>query len=96
LRSHLVQLLLEENRIENSGALHLSKLLTAEQMAILEDLPSPCADLTSIIGAHRACAKAFLPRARRLARELSIPWQDRFEEATLRNLREELGFSLSD
>jgi len=94
LRSSLIQLFLEENGIRNAGALHLKRLLSAEQMDILEKLPSVNAERESVMQASVNCARIFLPRAKQLAQKLSLPWPESFEAATLRHLKRELGIQL--
>jgi hypothetical protein len=94
LRSSLIELFLEENGIHGAGALHLKRLLTREQMDILEKLPGVKADRESVVEASVNCARIFLPRAKRLAQKLSVPWPESFEAATLRHLNRELGIQL--
>ncbi len=92
LRDHLASLLVEETAIPDpGGALHLSRLLSADQMQVLTSLPFPKPERTSIIEAHLATARAFMPRARSMAARLDIPWPQPFEEATLRHLRRVFG-----
>lgn len=90
LRSSLIQLFLEENGIRNAGALHLKRLLNAEQIDILEKMTGVNAERESVIEASVSCARTFLPRAKRLAQKLSVPWPESFEAATLRHLNREL------
>ena len=94
LRSSLIQLFLEENGIHDAGALHLKRLLTAEQINILEKMPGVNANRESVIEASVNCARIFLPRAKQLAQKLSVPWPESFEAATLRHLNKELGIRL--
>jgi len=94
LRRSLIQLFLEENGIRNAGALHLKRLLSAEQMDILEKLPGVNAERESVLQASVNCARIFLPRAKQLAQKLSLPWPESFEAATLRHLNRELGIQL--
>lgn len=94
LRSSLIQLFLEENGIRGAGALHLKRLLTREQMDILEKMPGVDANRQSVIEASVKCARVFLPRAKKLAEKLSVPWPEAFEAATLRYLNKELGIQL--
>jgi Nucleotidyltransferase domain len=92
LRDHLSSLLVEETGIPDpGGALHLSRLLSADQMQVLLSLPFPEPERTSIIEAHLATARAFMPRARAMATKLDIPWPQSFEDATLRNLQRQFG-----
>jgi predicted nucleotidyltransferase len=92
LRDHLSSLMVEETAIPDpGGALHLSRLLSPDQMQVLTGLPFPRPERTAIIEAHLATARAFMPRARALAAKLDIPWPQTFEEATLRHLRRRFG-----
>jgi hypothetical protein len=92
LRDHLSSLLVEETGIPDpGGALHLSRLLSADQMQVLLSLPFPEPERKSIIEAHLATARAFMPRARAMAQKLDIPWPQPFEDATLRNLQRQFG-----
>ncbi|MGO9453465.1 MAG: nucleotidyltransferase domain-containing protein [Candidatus Binataceae bacterium] len=94
LRTSLIQLFLEENGIRDAAALHLKRLLTAEQLDVLEKMPGVKADRESVIEASLNCARIFLPRAKQLAHKLSVPWPASFEAATLRHLNKELGIQL--
>jgi predicted nucleotidyltransferase len=94
LRSSLIQLFLEENGIRDAGALHLKRLLTAEQMDILDRMPGVNASRQSILDASVDCARIFLPRAKELARKRNVAWPESFEAATLRHLSKELGIQL--
>ena len=92
LRDLLTQLLLQEVTIpDKDGALHLSRLLPDDQMKMLADLPYPRPDEAQVIEANVALARAFFPRARRLAERIDLPWPTAFEEATRRNLERRLG-----
>lgn len=94
LRDLLTDLMLEECPVaDKGGILHPSRLLTADQMAVLQGLPYPGPHRSEVIAAHIALAEAFFPRARRLAEQLSIEWPTRFEAATRRVLQSELGIS---
>lgn len=87
LRQQLIALMVEERRTgDPEGALHLNRLLDAEQRAGLEALPPLSADAGSIIGAHLACARIFLPRARMQADRVGMEWPAAFETATMRAL----------
>lgn len=95
LRNQLISLLLETAHVEDrGGALRLNPLLSAEQREVLEGLPSTVATLESVLEVHRALARAFLPRARRLHAELGLEWPERFEEATLAYVEREIGMDL--
>lgn len=97
LRDLLTDLMVEECPLsDRGGALHLSKLLSPEQMKILVELPCPPPDVEALARANVAVAEAFFPIARRLATELDIEWPDAFEQATRRLLKQEHGISIAD
>jgi predicted nucleotidyltransferase len=92
LREHLTSLLIEEQGIADpGGALHLSRVLTPERYEVLQRLPFPQPERSEVIAAHAAYARAFMPRARKLAAAQGVLWPEAFEAATLRHLRDELG-----
>ena len=92
LRTQLTELLVEAaETADKGGALHLGRILAPTQLRILRDLPSPLPTHDSVIEAHLATARAFLPLARTLARQLELPWPAAFEAATWRYLERELG-----
>ncbi|UWQ20919.1 nucleotidyltransferase domain-containing protein [Jannaschia sp. W003] len=83
LRTLLIDLLIEENGApDRGGALHLGRLLTAEQTALVAALPVPAAEREAIVAANLAFARAYLPRARRLAAARGVAWPERLEAAT--------------
>jgi hypothetical protein len=92
LRNQFIALLIEESDISNKGgALHLNRLLSDEQMAVLLSLPGIEPERQSVIDAHLAYADAFLPRARALASRAGVEWPEAFEAATWLFLQRELG-----
>ena len=91
LRDKLIDLMLEDAALPGGhGALHLSRLLPPEDMACLAALPPARPDRPDV-QAHLATARAFIPRARRMARDLALPWPEAFAAATARHLEAELG-----
>lgn len=84
-------LVLEMNHADTGGILHLSRLLDAERMALMETIPVPERSLPSIIESQFAIARAFLPRARALYAQLGLDWPSRFEAATRASLERHLG-----
>ena len=91
LRNLLIDLLIEETGAPNrGGALHLDRLITDEQRTLLESLPAPLPTRDAVIDANLAYAKAYLPRARRMAERLGIDWPARFEAATWAHLKSKL------
>lgn len=87
LRNLLVELLIEETAAPGrGGVLHLNRLITDEQKALLTALPPAIPNRKAMISAHLAYAKAYLPRARKLARQLGVAWPEKFEAATWAHL----------
>ncbi len=94
LRTKLIDLLVEETAApDRGGALHLNRLLTEEQKALITALPAPVPERDAMIATHLAYAKAYLPRARQLARLRGVEWPERFEAATWDKLNESLGLA---
>jgi len=92
LRNLLVGLLVEETGAPNrGGALHLNRLITAEQKDLLVALPPPEPTREAMIEGHMAYAAAYLPRARRMAARLDVAWPERFEDVTWTRLQQTLG-----
>lgn len=75
-----------------SGALHLSRVLPADELAALAALPVPSPERSSVIEAHLACARLFLPVARQL---LGPSYPSELEAACLEHLHTNLGLTLS-
>jgi predicted nucleotidyltransferase len=97
LRDQLTALLLEADGAPGGGAaLRLDSYLSESSRHTLAALPAVSATRASIIEAHAACARAFLPRARALTRALDLPWPEIFLEATRRLLRDELDLALPE
>lgn len=95
LRNLLVDLLIEETGAPHrGGALHIQRLITDEQKALLYSLPALSADRESAIEANLAYAAAYLPRARKLAERVGLEWPQRFEQVTRENLKRELDVEL--
>ncbi|MEP5758419.1 MAG: nucleotidyltransferase domain-containing protein [Litoreibacter sp.] len=91
LRSKLVELLIEETDAPNRGGiLHLNRLITEEQKALLTSLPPVLPARDSMISAHLAYAEAYLPRARTKAKRLKMDWPEKFEAATWAKLEQAL------
>ncbi|MEM7489636.1 MAG: nucleotidyltransferase domain-containing protein [Pseudomonadota bacterium] len=87
LLNSLVELMVETSpEPDRGGALHPSRLLTAEQAAALEALPYPGPVRDEVVAAHVALAAAFLPLARQLYAETGQDWPAAFETATRAHL----------
>ena len=94
LRTRFIDILIEENGIspaDRGGALHLNRLLTADQQRMLEALPPVSATRESTIEVSTALAKLFFPCARAFADKIGVTWPAAFETATRRHLERELG-----
>ncbi|MCY6382637.1 aminoglycoside 6-adenylyltransferase [Hoeflea prorocentri] len=92
LRNLLVDLLIEETAAPNrGGVLHLNRLITQEQKELLMSLPPAVPEHDALISANVAYARAYLPRARKLAQQQNIDWPERFEAATWKLLNASLG-----
>ncbi|MGH1480705.1 MAG: aminoglycoside 6-adenylyltransferase [Geminicoccales bacterium] len=91
LRNLLLDLLIEETAAPNrGGALHLNRLLTDEQKELLTSLPPAVPHRDAMISTHLSYARAYLPRARKLARQWGVKWPERFEAVTWKMLRDTL------
>jgi predicted nucleotidyltransferase len=93
LRRAVIDLMIEDNRIapeDRGGALHLRRLLTPEQHALLARFPPMRPERASVIECSVAAAGLFLPLARRLAEETGAQWPEALEQATRRRLKEAL------
>jgi hypothetical protein len=87
LRDLLCDLMLEACPLpDRGGALHLSRLLTPDQMAVLRGLPYPGPERDALIAAHTATAAVFLPIARDMASRLGVTWPGAFEAAMWRRM----------
>ncbi len=76
---------------DTGGVLHLSRILPASDMAVLAALPSPAPNRGSLLAAHAAVAREFLPRARAVAARAGVVWPEAFERATEAYLARALG-----
>jgi len=92
LRRMLIDLMLQEHGpVIRGGAKRLNPFLTLEQRLALEGLPPLLPTRTSVMGAHLACARLFIPIARRVLCATALPYPDEFEAATLAHLERCLG-----
>jgi hypothetical protein len=92
LRNLIVDLLVAETDAPHrGGALHLNRLISAEQKAALMALPPLIAERDALIAAYLAHAALYLPRARRMAARLGVDWPERLEAATWAHLAATLG-----
>lgn len=95
LRTLLIQLMTEDVAVEDrGGALHLRGLLPPDRLSALTALPAIEATRESVISAHMACARAFLPIARDLCRRTGVPWPADLEDAARAHLRAAMSVEL--
>lgn len=94
LRDMVRDLMLEECPLaDRGGALHLSKLISQEDMAVLQALPYPGPDRDALIAGHIEVAEVFFARARPMAKRLKLEWPDTFEQATRAHLKRSQGIT---
>lgn len=92
LRDQLTTLMIEASPVHHEGgALHLSKIISTQDMATLAALPYPAPKRAPAINASVEIARVFFPYARALAKELDIIWPQQFEQATQRLLVRNFG-----
>lgn len=92
LRDMLSQLMQEQLPVpDRGGILHLNKLLAPQDIEMLEGLPYPRPEREALIAAQLALARAFFPRARKLAAELGIAWPQEFEASARAHLAQAIG-----
>lgn len=91
-RTALIALLIEELGLpQPPGALHLSRLLSPDDMRMLSALPAAEATRASVLIANHAIAAAFVPRARKLMARVGARWPERFWNTTVAHLQRTLG-----
>ncbi|GFE66019.1 aminoglycoside 6-adenylyltransferase [Litoreibacter roseus] len=96
LRDLTCDLLLETCTLpDRGGVLHLKRLLTPDQMAILEALPYPGPNRTELIDAVVETSRVFFPLARDMAERAQIDWPEAFQAATLRHLSDNQNITIS-
>lgn len=86
LRKGLTDLLILEADKPNEGALHLSKVIGPDRLAVLAAIPLAELSDASAIAANLALARAFFPRAKALYSGLGLDWPTAFEAATRAHL----------
>ncbi|SDT10562.1 Nucleotidyltransferase domain-containing protein [Microlunatus soli] len=95
LRGMIIQLMLQDVAVEDrGGALHLRRLLPADRLQILTELPATTADQESVINGNIACVDLFFPLARELHDRCGIPWPQEMQDAARRHLASTLSFEL--
>ena len=95
LRQQLIALMLMDCDLpQPPGALHLSRLLPPEDLAIIDALPCPEPSHASAMAFNAACAAVFFPRARDLSARVSAVWPQVMEETVRRHLWRTLGLRL--
>lgn len=96
LRGHLIEIFLLANAAQRGGAKRLNRYLTAKQRELLTALPPLAPAREAIVEGHLACARLFLPEARRLMRQYDLPYPEDFARATLAHLHRALGLTIED
>lgn len=95
LRQQLQALMILEQRpVSPPGALALTRLLPPEDLALLAQVAAPPATREGGTSGSLALAKAFLPRARRLASQAGASWPQELETAVRDHLARELAVDL--
>lgn len=88
VRDQLVALMLAERGIRRTGgAKRLNALLSDEQRATLEAIPSAGTDPADIIAANQYICRQFITRGTTLAERTASPWPTDLVEATLAHLQ---------
>jgi hypothetical protein len=88
IRQQLISLLIMETEPPlPPGALHLARLISPQDLAMVQALPGAVATRDSVIAANAAYAGAFLPRARIVAEQVGAAWPQALEAACSRQWR---------
>lgn len=95
LRRMLIELLILDTDAPNrGGALHLNRLISPEQILLLQALPPLRPERDVIIDGYLKYAAAYLPMAKKIATRYGVDWPAEFEAVTSAHLRKTLGISL--
>ncbi|MFF0266490.1 nucleotidyltransferase domain-containing protein [Kribbella sp. NPDC004536] len=96
IRDQLVALMLAERGVRRTGGVkRLNPLLSDEQRATLEAVPSAGTEPSDIIAANQYLCRQFITRGTALAKLTDNPWPTEFVEATLLHLRNHFGVDFS-
>ena len=76
------------------GAMRAEKTLSSAQLEILQGLPPLLWTRDAAIDLNMACARHFLPTARRAHDNLGLAWPQAFEDAVRHHLYRELGLTV--
>jgi hypothetical protein len=88
IRQQLIALMILETEPPlPPGALHLARLISAQDLATVEALPGVVATRGSVIAANLAYAGVLLPRARAAAGRVGAVWPQALEAACARQWR---------
>lgn len=90
LRRGLTDLLILEANRPPEGALHISKVIGPDRLAVLAAIPLASLDNDAAIAGNLALARVFIPRAKKLYGELGLAWPTAFEAATRAHLARHL------
>ena len=94
LVDELVTLMFDEIEMPRGAKKGTYRQLPAESLEALDRIPVAHPEPQSVIEAHLAVARVFLPRARALGRRWGVEWPSEMEDATRRHLRRELDIVL--
>ncbi len=93
LRRMLTDLMLiDRGDADRGGAKRLNPYLSEDQRAALEHLPAVAPAREAVVEGNLACARLFLPLAKRVLEERSVPYPSAFEDATVKHLNQALGY----
>jgi predicted nucleotidyltransferase len=94
LRGMLIDMMIEQNCIapeDRGGALHVNRLLADAQRRALEAMPAVGPTRDSVLEAHVAYTRLFLPLAREMCAQTGAVWPQTFADATRKHLDRTLG-----
>ena len=95
IRTLLIQLMIEDVAVaDRGGALHLRGLLPDDRLDALAALPPIQATRESVLAAHLACARLFLPLARELCMQTGIAWPEQLHRALSDHLLRHLSLDI--
>lgn len=95
LRTNLIALMTQAVPMADpGGVLHMKKIFTEEHQRQLLDLPVVRPDWASLFEFSKACAAAFYPLAKTLAKDAGVTWPDRYIEAMRAHLKDAIGLEI--
>ena len=94
LRNLFMNFAIEAEKVNDGGALHLSRVVSPETLRILNALPVANGEREQIVAAHVETALAFFAYAKPIFSDRQLEWPEAFEMATRSHLAKELGCQL--